>query len=1546
MSSINPIFLRTAEDTVGEADLTITPALSASSSYNDISSFSSNMNQPVFSTSLTITNTNTVFGGSSSTQIDTLILDAKASNPTYFPDASSATSNSSAAFSTFDTILGGLVNATNVNSKIQAADLGGVSGKWYLLSEVSYNHTAHTSSVSAPGFEPQSLSTTVSSTSTSSELSSFDSPDRRTSAFLVLIDTNQEIDIGLGRKFDSNLWSKEGANGKIGPLGNNAFLSGTTMRALGVTSGAGQEVGVHISIIAMFGKDVFLNALPSAPASFTDQVSNPDEKLSSDSLTRGETARILYATGSISGPITIEFPEPFDLIADPVTLTVDDMVDALQPVLTSALEISINGVVEDGSDSPSGKWQAALGNIIMMNLQSTIENIALSLENNINDVQQAIVTVIFNKTIEVNPDLVTSETNQAFVRAAIQQSQIGISSELQEKILSIASLQMNQRALLGEVILRDKFKVWVNGSQKDSLAALSSLADEMSRSAGWADFSVTSILSTSMQTTQYIIIFITNIMVMIVVVLSILGAVLLYALAKNNAEEKTFELGMLRALGMRARSILGILLLQTASFALPGWGLGLLAAWVISVPISELIGTTAVYPMDFTLSGIAAVVGICLGLLAPAIMNYIPIKDALSLSLRDSLDASRATGSSGGSSSSSENRAISPKEALSSWGVEPAQVAASLVLIVVGVIVFFVVPQAFLNLNYSVLLTALNIMLLGMLFGLVLLASAIMGLVQHITMFIFYLRWIPSPNSLKEHLADALYKLNGPKRDLTGGFRAKMISWWRRFNVSWFSFWSSTFFTLVKCLPFLKTFFTMLDCENRLLSLSASNLQGHGSRNRLASIMFSLSIAFLVFAGAALDVVGNGAGQALKSTMGADIVCSANSWASPLPEADLRDLLEYLKNPSNENDKLISSYSFSYFSPSKGLEYFTDRTVGRSYIPSELSAYSSAADIQSVDEEYSQASYFSEFFSPEALADSELNSKPSSVFSDFVIKADDSTRFSVSDAEQLESEAWGVSLTDVSANPYFQSMERVNTGTSSSTLSLPILTSTLLSPADPKFTLSGLLATSPYVITPSIYSDISPPLNSTEYTESVTGETNIDVSLYSSLPQDFAGPLELSSTIFDKYANDPESKFLASLKSQLAAHARTSFTPFRYLLNPIPIWTSVNNAGTRGFGYKQTGATLPFHFLNLLGPVNALVTFPTRVHAVLKKSAGLPFSSMGLSGKTVVVVTTKRALQAALNVIKDVINVAANATASLLTNSYVSGDSASNTNRISYWGSNNNLYYKSSGITKWLSSLGITSDDSTSTLSSSDSSSISTEADTSSGEVVVGKTPVSTSDTTESTSTVPSLSSLLSTGSTGTNREWWTLAAYRVFVKMLDAGTKEDRDAVANGIRSVLLANNMNTVTVNDVIGTVQDLEQVTSIMQVFFLFVSLVALILSFYLLYLSFSASIYSGNTSELGTYRSMGLRRSQIIRVYIYEATSLTLGAAILGLIVGLGLAFTLSAQFSIFLDIPVSVPFPLAMFLILFLGGIAVAVYGAWRPTQLAMKQPIANLVRGG
>lgn len=150
-------------------------------------------------------------------------------------------------------------------------------------------------------------------------------------------------------------------------------------------------------------------------------------------------------------------------------------------------------------------------------------------------------------------------------------------------------------------------------------------------------------------------------------------------------------------------------------------------------------------------------------------------------------------------------------------------------------------------------------------------------------------------------------------------------------------------------------------------------------------------------------------------------------------------------------------------------------------------------------------------------------------------------------------------------------------------------------------------------------------------------------------------------------------------------------------------------------------------------------------------------------------------------------------------------------------------------------------------------------------------------------------------------------------------------------------------MVVLDVNGVKANLSTTLSLFQVFIIMIGVVAFSIAFFMLLISTTSNIKE-NLWEFGVLRAIGLRKDQIIRIYLYESLAVTISACVLGLIVGFILALTLSLQFNLFLELPFFVAFPYALTFAMYGLALVTTVVGTVLPLREVNKRPIAGILK--
>jgi ABC-type antimicrobial peptide transport system permease subunit len=119
--------------------------------------------------------------------------------------------------------------------------------------------------------------------------------------------------------------------------------------------------------------------------------------------------------------------------------------------------------------------------------------------------------------------------------------------------------------------------------------------------------------------------FLDNMITTAVFLLIILSVILIYSLMISDVDDKTYEFGMLRALGLEKSSLVLLIIMQGLFFAIPGMTLGTLFAYLLNSIIAYLFFDMSQEVLSYELHYTAIILAFSLGFFIPLISNYIPI---------------------------------------------------------------------------------------------------------------------------------------------------------------------------------------------------------------------------------------------------------------------------------------------------------------------------------------------------------------------------------------------------------------------------------------------------------------------------------------------------------------------------------------------------------------------------------------------------------------------------------------------------------------------------------------------------------------------------------------------------------------------------------------------------------------------------------------------------------------------------------------------------------------------------------------------------------
>ncbi|ORX82075.1 hypothetical protein BCR32DRAFT_292904 [Anaeromyces robustus] len=465
-------------------------------------------------------------------------------------------------------------------------------------------------------------------------------------------------------------------------------------------------------------------------------------------------------------------------------------------VIKNGLIISNNYLVVDDIDKSYGMFPSTLGNVGVIELEQ-IKNLIFKLVENI-------VNELINSEYPINISFDVS------------------------KIKDIDNIfNPVENALMVIVMKNNRMESYTKShanAKKDIIRFTNQVADSLGFNFT-AEY--TSVLFLAVNSSEVLMVFLDELFFSIISVLCLLMVILIYSLLMTDVEEKTFEYGMIRSLGLHHTVLIIILLFQSLFFSIPGIILGVFLCKIVYIPVDYVISQYAETSIDVRISTSALILGVGIGFFIPIFGIVGLVKRALTKTLRDALDI--------------YHRVVSETQVkikkLEDIGMSLPEIAISIIMVVIGFGVYYGVPTAYVSQNYALFFRFLTLLLLVMILGETLLGQVI--------------------NNLLEKVCVSLV-IWGPNKKL------KIV---------------------VK-----------------------KNLQNHFSRNSKTSIMFSLCLAYIIFAAALFSLMGGSLSRQIEWTTGADISIVAKSFDTPLPEDEIRALLD--SNSITDDEDLIEEYSF------------------------------------------------------------------------------------------------------------------------------------------------------------------------------------------------------------------------------------------------------------------------------------------------------------------------------------------------------------------------------------------------------------------------------------------------------------------------------------------------------------------------------------------------------------------------------------------------------------------------------------------------------------
>lgn len=249
---------------------------------------------------------------------------------------------------------------------------------------------------------------------------------------------------------------------------------------------------------------------------------------------------------------------------------------------------------------------------------------------------------------------------------------------------------------------------------------------------GFFPESVNCVILEELQNLSLALVFLGIIFSIVAILFVIISILLIYSLLMVTVEEKSFEVGIYRMVGLNKYGLVSMVLLKAFFFVIPaiiaGFLLSSVFLWLIYTLLFNAVMGTEMQPVP---SVKASFYALAIGLIIPLLSSIYPMKIILSKTLTDAL-----------SYSSSKTKAVFVQIIHAKDFDRKPYIIFGVLSVVYGLSIYYFLPLSLISMNFSLLLAIFFLILIGMFVGLVLLALNLQRVLEifFVYLFLFYER--------------------------------------------------------------------------------------------------------------------------------------------------------------------------------------------------------------------------------------------------------------------------------------------------------------------------------------------------------------------------------------------------------------------------------------------------------------------------------------------------------------------------------------------------------------------------------------------------------------------------------------------------------------------------------------------------------------------------------------------------------------------------------------------------------------------------------------
>eukprot|EP01130_Rhizamoeba_saxonica_P018176 TRINITY_DN9018_c0_g1_i1.p1 TRINITY_DN9018_c0_g1~~TRINITY_DN9018_c0_g1_i1.p1 ORF type:complete len:884 (-),score=164.69 TRINITY_DN9018_c0_g1_i1:953-3604(-) len=515
------------------------------------------------------------------------------------------------------------------------------------------------------------------------------------STIILMIDSEKEKKIGLGRE-----WKHDTLKGA------SAHVSSALLHQIGVEPNNGEKITLYVNLLSL------INAVSSSELSEAEILESQLSTYLIEMFRNGDSSRKESEINSLLMMLLQEtvpfYGNTFGELLSENGITITDVnnirlsssiINSLKQILSFEFDVE----VIDEITAPHGKYPAGLGNVVMLDTDVFFDIKPTILEN--------IKQFDLNYLIELFfPDLGIAGK---LIVPAIEEY-LGLDfDKMTENITNIIEdANIDEYALMCISMYTDRFTAFIKTKTEIDFAVID-WTDKIMEKLGLnyaIEFEIP--LISAMRLIYFLRLFLDQILMMVELFLISLGVFLIYSLMLADVEGKVYECGMLRALGMEQYALIELLVVQSFMFSIPGIVIGLICAFFAFLPVRNFISGFSLIPIAWRLTPKAVLLAVSVGTFIPLVSLIGPIQKSLSQALRDALDLYH--------SNQNDTKVIFKK--LENLGLSSMQTSLSILAVSFGFIVYYLVPYSFIFFHWALFFNIFVGILLGMVFGLALLA--------------------------------------------------------------------------------------------------------------------------------------------------------------------------------------------------------------------------------------------------------------------------------------------------------------------------------------------------------------------------------------------------------------------------------------------------------------------------------------------------------------------------------------------------------------------------------------------------------------------------------------------------------------------------------------------------------------------------------------------------------------------------------------------------------------------------------------------------------